>query len=49
MGVHLLDNLALEMLADACAGGNRWEFQFVIAPLIIERGIGSAVNPIAIV
>jgi kynurenine formamidase len=48
MGVHLLDNLALEKLADACAERNRWEFQFVIAPLIIERGTGSAVNPIAI-
>jgi kynurenine formamidase len=48
MGVHLLDNLALEDLAGACARYNRWAFQFVVAPLIIERGTGSAVNPIAI-
>jgi kynurenine formamidase len=48
MGVHLLDNLALENLATACAERNRWEFQFIVAPLIIERGTGSAVNPIAV-
>lgn len=48
MGVHLLDNLALEHLAAACAKRNHWEFQFIVAPLIIERGAGSAVNPIAI-
>ena len=48
MGIHLLDNLALENLAAACAARNRWAFQLVVAPLIIERGTGSAVNPIAI-
>jgi kynurenine formamidase len=48
MGVHLLDNLALENLAAACARRGRWAFQLVIAPLIIERGTGSAVNPIAV-
>lgn len=48
MGVHLLDNLALERVADACAQRGRWEFQLVIAPLVIEKGTGSAVNPIAI-
>ncbi|MGI8549174.1 MAG: cyclase family protein [Dehalococcoidia bacterium] len=48
MGIHLLDNLALENLAGACATHNRWEFQFVVAPLVIEKGTGSAVNPIAI-
>ena len=48
MGVHLLDNLALENLAAACAQRGRWAFQLIIAPLIIERGTGSAVNPIAV-
>ena len=48
MGLHLLDNLSLEPLADACAERNRWTFQLVVAPLIIKRGTGSAVNPIAI-
>ncbi|HEY7293956.1 MAG TPA: cyclase family protein [Dehalococcoidia bacterium] len=48
LGLHLLDNLALDALADACASRYRWAFQFVVAPLIIERGTGSAVNPLAI-
>ena len=44
----LLDNLALENLATACAERNRWQFQFILAPLVIERGTGSALNPIAV-
>jgi kynurenine formamidase len=48
MGVHLLDNLALDALADACAARSRWVFQFIVSPLIIERGTGSAVNPLAV-
>jgi kynurenine formamidase len=48
MGVHLLDNLGLDALAEACASRNRWAFQFMVAPLIIERGTGSAVNPLAV-
>ena len=48
MGVHLLDNLALDNLAAACAQRGRWAFQFIVAPLIIERGTGSGVNPIAV-
>jgi kynurenine formamidase len=48
MGVHLLDNLALAELAGACAGRNRWEFLFTVAPLRIPGGTGSPINPIAI-
>jgi kynurenine formamidase len=48
LGVHLLDNLSLEPLAAACAARNRWAFQFVVAPLVLERGTGSAVNLLAI-
>jgi kynurenine formamidase len=48
MGVHLLDNLDLDELADRCSTERRWEFLFVVAPLILERGTGSPVNPIAI-
>jgi kynurenine formamidase len=48
MGLHLLDNLYLADLAEACAAAEQWEFQFVVAPLRIERGTGSPVNPIAI-
>ena len=48
MGLHLLDNLHLVDLENACAGSNRWEFLFTVAPLRIARGTGSPVNPIAI-
>ena len=48
MGIHLLDNLRLDRLADACAERERWEFLFVVAPLQIGGGTGSPVNPIAV-
>ena len=47
MGVHLLDNCALDELATACADIGRWEFQFSVAPLRLEKGTGSPINPIA--
>jgi kynurenine formamidase len=48
LGVHLLDNLELEPLAEACAEEGRWEFLLTVAPLVIERGTASPVNPIAL-
>jgi kynurenine formamidase len=48
MGVHLLDNLRLDTLAEACAHHERWAFQFTVAPLRIDKATGSPVNPIAI-
>jgi len=48
MGVHLMDYLALEDLRDACISSGRWDFLFVAAPLRIEGGTGSPINPIAI-
>jgi kynurenine formamidase len=48
MGVHLLDNLRLDALAEACARHKRWSFLFTVAPLRVERGTGSPVNPIAL-
>jgi kynurenine formamidase len=48
MGVHLLDYLQLEELAAACERERRWEFFFVAAPLRIDLGTGSPLNPIAI-
>jgi kynurenine formamidase len=48
MGLHLLDNLDLEPVAATCAELSRWEFQLVCAPLRIEGGTGSPLNPIAI-
>jgi kynurenine formamidase len=48
MGLPLLDNAVFEELAAACAELNRWEFLLVIAPLVVNGGTGSPVNPIAI-
>lgn len=47
MGLHLLDNLALDGLAAACAEESRWAFLLAIAPLVLQRGTASPVNPIA--
>ncbi len=48
MGLPLLDNANFEELAAACAELGRWEFLLVIAPLVVNGGTGSPVNPIAI-
>jgi kynurenine formamidase len=48
MGLHLLDNLHLERLAQTCAELGRWEFQLTLAPLPIAGGTGSPLNPIAV-
>jgi kynurenine formamidase len=48
MGVHLIDNADLDAVAAACARHNRYEFQFIMAPLILERGTASPVNPLAL-
>ncbi len=48
MGLHLLDNLELATLAQACAEEERWEFLITIAPLVLTHGTGSPVNPIAL-
>jgi kynurenine formamidase len=48
MGVHLMDNLDLDALAEACREEGRWEFLFTVAPLVLRRGTASPVNPIAV-
>src|SRR5262249_43241949 len=48
MGVYLLDNADFEALAEHCARLGRYEFMFVLAPLVLEHGTASPVNPIAI-
>jgi kynurenine formamidase len=48
MGIHLLDYLQFEELVRRCEEAERWEFLFVAAPLRIEGGTGSPVNPIAL-
>ena len=48
MGMQLLDNLSLDPLAERCAANNRWAFMLTLAPLRVERGTGSPLNPIAV-
>jgi len=48
MGIHLIDNADLEQLSAACLRNGRYEFQFVMAPLILRRGTASPVNPLAL-
>lgn len=48
MGLWLIDNCNLELVGAQCADLGRWEFMIAIAPLRIQGGTGSPVNPIAI-
>ena len=47
MGIRLFDNLDLEALAAEAARQNRWEFLLTAAPIPVEGGVGSPMNPIA--
>lgn len=47
IGLHLLDNLRLDRLSEACARHERWAFHFVASPLRVAKATGSPVNPIA--
>jgi kynurenine formamidase len=48
MGVSIFDNLDFERVAEAARRLNRYEFLFVAAPLRIDKGTGSPLNPLAI-
>lgn len=48
LGVDIFDNLDLERVAETSRRLKRWEFLFSAAPLNIEKGMGSPLNPIAI-
>ena len=48
IGIHILDNLCLERLTAACRERERYAFALVVAPLRLERGTASPVNPLAI-
>ena len=47
LGVNLLDNQDLEVLGDAAAKLNRWEFMLTIAPVPVTGGTGFPLNAIA--
>ena len=48
LGMPIVDNADFERLAEVCDDLGRWDFQFVCAPLIINGGTGSPVNPLAV-
>src|SRR5712691_9601705 len=48
MGVSIFDNLDFERLAEQAKRMNRYEFLFMAAPLRIEKGMGSPLNPLAV-
>jgi kynurenine formamidase len=48
MGVNIVENLDLERAVDAARRLRRYEFLMMFAPLPVEGGTGSPVNPLAI-
>jgi len=47
MGMPILDNCDLESLSEAANTGKRWSFLLTAAPLPVQGGTGSPINPIA--
>ncbi|MBC8352209.1 MAG: cyclase family protein [Planctomycetes bacterium] len=47
MGVHIFDNCDLESVGQTCAQLKRWDFLITAAPIPVEGGTGSPLNPIA--
>lgn len=47
MGISIFDNLDLEAAAQTARRLKRWSFLFTAAPLRVEYGMGSPVNPLA--
>ena len=47
MGTPIFDNCDLEAVSKAAAERKRWEFLLTAAPLAVEGGTGSPLNPIA--
>lgn len=47
-GIPLLDNALLDGLSARCAAAARTSFLLLVAPLLLEGGTGSPVNPIAV-
>jgi kynurenine formamidase len=48
MGVSIFDNLDFERAVEEARRVNRYEFLFMAAPLRVEKGTGSPLNPLAI-
>jgi kynurenine formamidase len=48
MGVGIFDNLDFERAAEEARRLNRYELLFMAAPLRVEKGMGSPLNPLAV-
>ena len=48
LGMPLVDGVNLDAVAETAARVKRWEFMFVVSPLPVYNGVGSAVNPVAL-
>jgi len=48
MGVSIFDNLDFEKAVEEARRLNRYEFLFMAAPLRVEKGTGSPLNPLAV-
>jgi kynurenine formamidase len=48
LGVSIFDNLDFELAVETARRLKRYEFLFVAAPLRIDKGMGSPINPVAI-
>ena len=47
IGIHIFDNCDLEAVSETAKRLGRWEFALTAAPLPVEGGTGSPLNPIA--
>lgn len=48
LGMPLVDGVYVDAVAATAERLNRWEFMFVVTPLPVYNGAGSAVNPVAV-
>ncbi|HZM94894.1 MAG TPA: hypothetical protein VFB92_15795 [Vicinamibacterales bacterium] len=48
MGVSVFDDLDVERAVEEARRLNRYEFLFMAAPLRVEKGTGSPLNPLAV-
>jgi hypothetical protein len=48
LGMPMVDNCDLERLSLLCAENGRWEFLFMVAPLVLVGATGSPANPLAV-
>ncbi len=48
LGIALVDNVELAELIQVCRAAGRYEFLFMVAPLVVPGGTGSPVTPLAV-